>query len=385
MSQVVIKDCKSYELNELTAQLNEGIKAIGGWDKFVRPGMKVLLKVNLIGPKSSDSAAVTHCEFVRALTRILREKGCTVWIGDSAGGAIAGISPTVKSFEVSGLKRIAEEEGAVIKNFDREGVQPVTPGGDENRKMFLAKPMFEADLIINLPKFKTHMAGIYTGAVKNLFGCIPGLKKAEYHKMAPNTHEFGKVIADINESVKVGLHIMDGVIAMQGQGPTAGTVYHAQKILISEDPLALDTVATKMLGLSIEKIPIFDAARERNLGCWDLKQIQIIGDYSTPPALHGYQIPKVMNPSGRSSNILGKIVDFLKKRPRINMKTCKKCNVCVESCPVCAIDTGTKKIDYAKCIECLCCHELCMHQAVELKNDHALAGFVMTIFGGGWR
>src|SRR5690606_11297615 len=109
--------------------------------------------------------------------------------------------------------------------------------------IYLAKPMFEADLVINLPKQKTHSAAIYTGAVKNLFGCIPGLRKAEYHRLAPRQEELGEVICDIHQAVPVGLHIMDGILAMQGEGPTAGEVYRGEKIIMGTDPLALDTVA----------------------------------------------------------------------------------------------------------------------------------------------
>ena len=134
-----------------------------------------------------------------------------MWVGDSAGGAIAGLAPTTEAFEVSGLMRVALEEGVEIKNFDREGVVEVLAPHTPQGKMFLAKPMFDADVVINLPKLKTHSAGMFTGAVKNLYGCIPGLKKAEYHRHAPNPKDLGHVIVDIHRATKVTLHIMDGV------------------------------------------------------------------------------------------------------------------------------------------------------------------------------
>ena len=166
---------------------------------------------------------------------------------------------------------------------------------DYGDKLYLAKPIFDADLVINLPKFKTHTAGIYTGAVKNVFGFIPGLKKAEYHKLLPDPKNFGSMLADIHENSKIALHIMDGITAMQGEGPTAGDVYNAHKILISTDPLALDTVAAKMIGLDIVDIPILNAARERNIGQWKLENIQICGDYNSPPELKGFKLPKRFN------------------------------------------------------------------------------------------
>jgi uncharacterized protein (DUF362 family)/NAD-dependent dihydropyrimidine dehydrogenase PreA subunit len=386
MSEVIIKQCDSYDIPGLTGILNSGMELLGGWDGFVSPGMKVLLKVNLIGPKTSDSAAVTHCEFVRAIVRILKGKQCTVWIGDSSGGAIAGIAPTARSFSISGLEKVAAEEGAVIKNFDREGAVEAVDDMLPFKSIYLAKPMFDADVIINLPKLKTHMSGIYTGAVKNLFGCIPGLRKAEYHRLAPDTESFGQVIAEINTLIKPVLHIMDGVTAMQGEGPTAGSVYNAGKILISRDPLALDAIALKMLGLDIKEIPILKAAIERGLGEYRPGSITVKGDFITPPKLENFKLPKRLGSNKKqNSKFLIKIIDFFKARPNIDTKQCKGCNVCVESCPVQAIDKPSKKIDYSKCIECMCCHELCMHKAVHLKNENILAGLASRLFNRGYK
>lgn len=381
MTKVIIGECKDYNLTNLELKLNAGMEMLGGWGKLISPGMKVLLKVNLIGPKTPDTAAITHQEFVRALTRILKGLGCQVWIGDSAGGAIAGIAPTARSLKVSGLEQVAREEGAIIKNFDREGVVEVVPASGIGDKMFLAKPMFDADFVINLPKLKTHSAGIYTGAVKNLFGCVPGLRKAEYHRLAPDPRDLGEVLADINQAVKVGLHIMDGVTAMQGEGPTAGTVYPAGKLLMSTDPLALDTVAIAMLGLDVENVPILDSARTRKLGEFSLKNIEIAGDYVSPPRLRGFKLPKrLRNMKPRNYKILVKVIDLLKARPRVNLKVCKHCNMCVESCPVQAIDWETKVIDYNHCIECMCCHELCEHKAVEIRKENRVLDAMSRVF-----
>jgi uncharacterized protein (DUF362 family)/Pyruvate/2-oxoacid:ferredoxin oxidoreductase delta subunit len=386
MSKVVVQECESYDLEVVIEKINSGIEILGGWSKFLHEGMTVLIKVNLIGPKVSETAAVTHYEFVRALTKILIGKGCKVWIGDSSGGAIAGIAPTAASFEVSGLAKVAREEGAEIKNFDREGAVKVDKKGEALEDMYLAKPLFEADLIINAPKLKTHTAGIYTGAVKNLFGCVPGLRKAGYHKAAPNPKYFGQILADINEAIVPGLHIMDGIMAMEGEGPTAGEVYAAKKILISTDPLALDTVATKMIGLDIQAIPIYDAARERNLGESSLDNIQVSGDYNSPPKLPGFKLPKRFGSTKKQNyGVLVKLIDFMRARPRIDRKICKGCNVCVESCPVRAIDKLSKEINYKACIECMCCHELCMHKAVKLQKDNPIAGVMIKLMGSKYK
>jgi len=381
--KVIIQECREYELNSLMLKINEGIEKLGGWDLFVHPGNKVLLKVNLIGPKPSESAAVTHSEFVRAMVRILKQRGCEVWIGDSSGGAIAGIAPTTKSLKVAGYEKVAKEEGAIIKNFDSEGVVEVSPKSKYAEKMYLAKPIFDADVVINLPKLKTHSSGIYTGAVKNVFGCVPGLRKAKYHKMAPNPESFGEILADIHQSTKFQLHIMDAIFSMQGEGPTAGDVYPGNKILISTDPLALDTAAMKMLGVEIEEVPILSAAKKRKIGEYKLENIAIDGDYKSIPKLEGFKLPRRYKSSKkRNYKALIKVIDFFKTRPKINRKKCENCNVCVNSCPVKAINMDTKQIDYKVCIECMCCHELCMHKAVELKKENFLAGIIAGLSHG---
>lgn len=386
MSKVVLKECKAYEVQQMISALNDGMEQLGGWDNYVKEGSKVLLKVNLIGPKQSDSAAITHSEFVRAMVRILKEKGCQVWIGDSSGGAIAGIAPTGSSMKVSGLEQVAKEEGALIKNFDSEGVVAVTPESGLVQHLHLAKPLFEADVVINLPKLKTHSAAIYTGAVKNVFGCIPGLKKAEFHRLAPEQLSFGEIIADIHKASSISLHVMDGITAMQGEGPTAGEPYNAGKILISEDPLALDVVAAQMLGLGIADIPILQTASKRGLGQGELNNIELLGDYGQIPRLEAFKLPKRHIKGGkRNDKAVVKVIDFLKARPVVDKKLCKNCNMCVESCPMKAINEETKAIDYSQCIECMCCHELCMVKAVKLKKDNWVAGVMMKLYRGSYR
>jgi uncharacterized protein (DUF362 family)/Pyruvate/2-oxoacid:ferredoxin oxidoreductase delta subunit len=371
-TKVAVMQCGSYDTDEVIKKINEGVKLLGGWERMLKPGMNVLLKINLISPVPSETAAVTHCGFVRAVARIIKQHGCNVWIGDSAGGAITGKAQTTKALSVSGMAKVAEEEGAVIKNFDTEGVVETEASGV---KLYLAKPLFDADLVINMPKLKTHMLAAYTGAVKNMFGCVPGQKKAEYHRAAPSTESLGRTICDINKSVKVGLNIMDGILAMDGQGPVAGHIYEANKILISEDRLALDAVAVGMIGRRIEDLPMFKAPIEHRIGEWKIHNIEVCGDYDAPPRLAGFKVPKAMH-FKRGGGVFKIMLDLMKTRPQMDLSKCVKCNVCVDSCPVGAIDRETKRIDYDKCIGCMCCHELCIYKAVKLVR----ANRVMRLF-----
>lgn len=384
---VVVQECRRYDVEPIMAKVNAAVVRLGGWERYVKAGDRVLLKVNLIGPKTSESAAVTHATFVRAITRILKGQGCTVWIGDSSGGAIAGLAPTGRSFKVAGLEAVAREEGAEIRNFDSEGVVAVKPESGLEETMYLAKPLFDADVVINLPKLKTHSAQVYTGAVKNLFGCIPGLRKAIYHRMAPTPAQLGEHIVDIHRALqadgrsRVRLHIMDGVEAMQGEGPTAGSPYPAGKILVSEDPLALDAVAAGTIGLAVADVPILEVARRRGLGTGDLAGILVAGDHTAVHRLEHFRLPRATRSvKTRNGQALVKVVDFFSTRPVVNLKKCRNCDTCVDSCPVQAIDRATKQIDPNLCIKCMCCHELCMFKAVDLKADNPVAGLITKFY-----
>jgi uncharacterized protein (DUF362 family)/Pyruvate/2-oxoacid:ferredoxin oxidoreductase delta subunit len=369
-TRVAIMQCDQYDVARLIEKISEGVALLGGFDRFIKPGSTVLLKVNLIGPMPPESAAVTHPALVRAVIRLLKPLGCTVWVGDSSGGAIGGKAQTGRSFTVSGISQAAEEEGAVVKNFDREGVAEVkTVSG---AAMHLAKPAFDADFVINLPKLKTHMLALYTGAVKNLFGCVPGLAKAEYHKQAQSATEFSEVLCEINKHIKPALHIMDGVVAMDGQGPTTGRPYSAGKILISADPLALDTVGAALIGRDIRELPAYAASVRERIGEADLTRIEMCGDYTAPPRLNGFKLPRVMGAKRVPGGLLGRMIDAMRTRPEVDAKTCRKCNACVESCPVQAIDKQTKRIDYSVCIGCMCCHEMCTYHAIKLVRTNRL-------------
>ncbi len=378
MSKVYLSNCTTYDVEKIKASLSESLDAMGGLTKYVKPGQKVLLKINLIGPKKADKAATTHPEFVRAVGQLFKTHGAQVFVGDSSGGAIAGMAPTKKSFTVAGIEKVALEEGFTLINFDEVGPVSKMVEGNVTKDLYISKAIEEMDVVINLPKMKTHSMGVYTGAIKNLFGVIPGLRKAKYHKEAPNPEAFGEVLADIHSVItNMPLHIMDGIISMQGEGPTAGLPYPAGKILVSEDPLSLDRIAIEMMGIIPERVDILKASIKRNIGVWDIKEIDVIGDLVK---FKNYDLPKSYKTNAiKDFTKVRGVIDFFKVVPVVNQKRCVKCNSCVDGCPVGAIDRDTKIVDYSICIDCLCCHELCMVEAVELKSKNQMVNVIRLI------
>ena len=366
--KVSIINCGQYDETLVRQAVTRAVDSLGGWSAFVQPGDLVLLKPNMIGPRSPEQAATTHPVVVKAIVQILQELGCTVWIGDSAGGAIGGLAPTAQAFTACGYTQVAAETGALLKNFDAAGTFPVTSKVITFRKGYhLAAPPFEADVVINLPKLKTHSAALYTGALKNLFGLVPGLFKAEFHRQAPTNEEFAKVIADINLNTPVQLTIMDAIVGMEGAGPTAGTPREVGLVLASTDRVALDVIAARLIGLDPQAVPIINIAGQQGLGELAAEKITIVGDYQEQPRLDGYRLPPGRNYNPRLAKFfLNVVVRMLKRRPEVDQASCRRCNICVENCPVQAIDPETRKIDYGTCIECLCCHELCPHSSVAL-------------------
>ncbi len=377
MSTVVLKRCEQYDQDLLRKALDEGMELLGGWERFVKSGQKVLLKVNMIGPVSPDRAATTHPEFVRAVVRAVKAQGAEAWVGDSAGGAIAGISPTAKALEVCGYAQVCREEGARLINFDSEGAVPVpSKTGRFFKEFYIAKAIVDADVVINLPKFKCHSAQLYTGAVKNLFGSLPGLSKATYHKTAPNHDDFGELIADIHRACGVDLNLMDAVVGHEGNGPTAGSPHPVGALLMATDPVALDAVGCRMMGIEASQVPTVRQAEIMGLGTLKLSEIELEGDYQEIPRIANWKLPSGIGMKGPSW-MLKAVIGFFKTQPLVDRQKCRDCNMCVDSCPVNAIDRTNKKINYETCIECLCCHELCQFHAVKLHRANPLAQMMM--------
>ena len=371
---VSISKCSAYEnYEEVLSSVRESLELLGNLDDLFAQNKKILLKPNLLDhSRGPESAINAHPAVVRALVQILQEDfGCKTFIGDSSGGVYG---KTHLAFENTGLYDIANELGAELVNFDRE--EQVTRRYTDNIKLkefSVPKIIDEVDCIINVPKLKTHDLMDYTGCIKNMFGIIPGSGKRDIHVLAPRANEMADCLVDIYQTIKPQLCVMDAVIGMEGAGPSAGTPKKIGLILASRDGVALDSVATTIVGFKPLEILTTEKAFNRKAGEADLNKIAIKGNHIEDVLVQDFKKTYRFNFARRSI-----LPDFAVRqlwrgqtggRPVINNSECELCGNCVESCPAKAMEIKGKKvfINYSKCIECYCCSELCPNKAVSLK------------------
>lgn len=357
MPIVSVVACDTYELDAIRRAVTAVLAPLDGIERFVRPGMRVLLKPNLLRASDLDWAITTHPAVVQAVTELVQKAGGTVIIGDSPGGSV---KPNPSVWRKGGMTEVAERTGATLVPFD--GVEWKRLNGND---YFIARPVFEADLVINLPKLKTHMLTLYTGAVKNLFGTIPGTRKREVHCRAPGVQDFGQVLVDVLELVRPGLTLLDGVLGQEGSGPGAGGEPHRYRCLAaSTDPVALDAVITQAMGYRPGDVLHLTYADDRGLGVSNPDVVQIEGDrrvldfgaLNLPKARWYFRLPAwVGRPLDRAIRI----------HAQLEPSECIGCGCCVEVCPVEAITPGEPPLfDLDRCIGCFCCAEICPQGAV---------------------
>ena len=372
--KVSLVRCSTYKEKEVFRRVKEAIDLIGGIEKFVRPGNRVLLKVNLLSAKPPEKAVTTHPEVVRAMVKLIKEKGGVPIIGDAASTGGMGLSLKKEdAFRITGFRKIAEEEGIEIVNFNSSGYKKVSiPDGKRLKDVNLAVPVLEVDTIFSLPKLKTHELTFLTGAVKNFFGCVPVSDRNIAHR-AGDPRDFARAVVDIYSLCQPSLSIMDGVVAMEGEGPAAGEPFPLGIILASSNAVALDIVASQLIGYKPAEIYTSVEATERGFGPKGLEEIVVVGvslkevirkDFKKPSSyksLTRRALYRILAPFG---------VRFFKVYPLSDKKKCKQCRLCEERCPVEAIELRPYPvIDYKRCIQCFTCHEICEYEAMKLKRS----------------
>lgn len=359
-SKVAVLRCKDYNRDTVFNAVHEILEMFGGIGYFVKRNQNVLLKPNMLSAKEPEMGITTHPIFLEAVCREVQSVGGRVWIGDSPSGAIKGVK---RYWENTGFLEVAERTGAKLINFEVGGIE-IRKVGEE--RYHLARAVFEADVVINLPKFKTHGFSLFTGAIKNLFGTLPGLQKAILHKLYPHPRNFSRNLVNIYSVVPVALHLMDGVLGMAGNGPATGELKNVGLILCSADGVALDAVASHIMGFKENEIDAICLAMERGLGEGKLEEITIFGESLDSVKLEDFSLP--------SNRLIKLVPQFLMRwagkliwiKPYTDQEKCTGCGVCSDSCPVKAItmEQGIPVMDYHICINCLCCNESCPEGAI---------------------
>ena len=366
---VSIARCAEYEPSELATALEESLRPLGGMQAFVRPGQSVFLKVNLLSKAEPDRMVTTHPEVVRAVVRAVQAAGGRVSIGDSPGGRTSPAS-AAKLFQVTGMAKVAESEGARLVLLDDEHVRVPVPDRAKYASLTLGAAAVEADVLITLPKFKTHGFMTLTGAVKNQFGLVPGLEKAQFHLKVPTRPDFADMLIDINEACMPALAIMDAVVGMEGEGPAGGSPKPIGALLASRDVYALDVVMTSVAGLGADDVPTTKAAAKRGLGPADVDDVEVVGVGWREVAPTGFVLPQKDLSNRLSPAMVERAKGLVTAKPFLpDPAVCTSCGTCADDCPAEAITMkdGRPTFDYGECIRCYCCQELCPPQAIKLK------------------
>lgn len=366
INKVAINKCDNYNVTDIADILIKQINGLNiNLDDF--NGKNVLIKPNLLMRVTPDKAVTTNPAVVEAICKILIQHGANVTIADSPGGVYTPF--ILKSlYKTCGMTDAAERTGAVL-NYDTSFKEIHNPNGHTSKMFNFLTPVCEADYIINVCKLKTHMFTIMSAAVKNLFGCVPGVQKFEMHARFKEHQKFYSMIVDLCKAVcdlKPVLNIVDAVTGMEGNGPSGGSPRNIGCIVMSENPFAADMVNAELLGLG-NNVPTVEIAKQRKLCPKSIDDIEIIGD-----DLNKFVISDFKKPETVLSNAFDLIPSFLKPRPVVDRKKCVACLDCIKSCPVNTIilNKNNKAFIISRdCIKCYCCQELCKFKAIKIKKN----------------
>ena len=360
---VAVVRCKTYDVEAVKPALEEALNAVNGLD-FVMPGMKIIIKPNLVSFKKPDAAATTHPALLEALVEMLLARGADVTIGDSPGGPHS-LPLLNRVYAATGMDRVEKLGAKLNRNMNEKNVD--FPEGKVLKNFTYTEYLDEADAIIDFCKLKSHgMLGM-SAAVKNLFGTIPGLKKPEVHYKFQNDAEFADMLVDLNEYFKPRLAICDAVVGMEGNGPTAGTPRQIGAIIASKSTYYADVVGAELIGMNIDGLPTLQAAYERGFAPASSKNLRVYGDIRAL-TVDDFKAPPVR---GLSFMRKGNVLHFISKaalehKPTLKKRLCVGCGECARMCPAKAIEMKNKKphINREKCIRCFCCQEFCPRAAM---------------------
>ena len=355
MTKVILKK-STYDYNMTKRIFFEIMDGIGG--DLIRRGDRVLIKPNLLSPASPPDAVLTHPMIVKAAVEYVLQKGARPQVSDS---------PAIGSFEKimrdSGIGNALAGLDVACRAFDKSLKTDI---GEPFNAIEMAEDAIKADVIINLPKLKTHSQMLLTLGVKNMFGCIVGYRKAEWHmRTGINRTMFAKLLVLIYQRIRPSFTILDGVLAMEGQGPGKSGAPRELGILMGgRDAFAVDITVCRMLGLDADRLPTLKVAREMGILETD---IEIDGDL---PIIHDFRLPPISPLMYGPRRLHGFIRRHLLQRPVSDNLNCQMCAECWKICPAGAISLREKKLsfDYNRCIRCFCCIEVCPYGVLHARE-----------------
>ena len=371
-SKVSLVKLAAYDLPGVVRAMRELLEPLGGMSTFVTPGQKVLLKPNVLGPFAPERAVTTHPTVLEAAAVLIQEAGGIVYAGDSPG-----VGPFRAGARRAGLLDVMDRLGIEEADFDTPDEADV-PDHSIVPTLGLAQAVADADVIISLPKLKTHAQMVMTGAVKNQYGLIPGPTKGQWHFRLQNPDWLAKLMIDINKAAKPALAVMDAVVAMEGEGPAGGEPRQVGALLAGTDLVAVDAVACQLIGLEQDAVPILRVASELGFGTTTLDDIDVVGADWQELAVPDFDNVSQMHSTLRLLPLPQWCLKWVRAhwtaRPRINPDRCVRCGICARGCPVSppAIDPFAEPagaVDDARCIRCYCCHEFCPEKAIDLKRS----------------
>lgn len=367
MAIVSVQRADKYDADVLRGAIGSHFEALG-IEQDLRPGLKVLLKPNLLAAHRPERAATTHPALIAAIIEWLRDRGVDdITIADSPGG-IYKPGNLKALYEACGYQTLA---GIAKLNFDTGYKAVPCPDGFVNRSFNIINPVFGADYIINVAKLKTHGLTTVTGGIKNLFGVIPGLQKPELHFKYQDIRDFCRMLLELTQLIQPQVTVIDAVDTMEGNGPLNGRVRHMGLTLASRDVYSQDYMAAYLCGISAETVPYLCLAV--SLGLIDPGSINAVG-HEAAPADPPYILPESVNKGGNRGFLLrslGELVELLYRAvPSIDAGKCAGCGKCAESCPMKIIKIENRKagMSIRHCISCFCCQEMCPFDAVRVRH-----------------
>ena len=375
-SKVVLLPCGEYDEEKVYTLLKQGLYLVDGVEALIPKDAKILLKPNLLKRAEVEKAVITHPVVVGVFARILRENGYEqIVLADSCGHGT-----TQAVIRGTGMDTYLEKYQIPAIDYS-EGIKVDYPQGIQAKEFILPKELLEQNCVISLSKMKTHALERITGAVKNSYGFVYGFHKAKGHTQYPSADSFARMLIDLNKCVAPKLYVMDGIVAMEGNGPGSGDPVQMNVMLMSTDPVALDSVFSRLVYLKPEMVPTNYHGEKMGLGTWKEEEITLLtpdGEISMSEAAKRYGNPQFnVDRTEVRKNIWTRMagaLNIFQKKPYIENDKCVHCGICVQSCPVPgkAVDFRKGKdkppvYDYKKCIRCFCCQEMCPKKAIQVK------------------